>query len=135
MRAVKWWIGDSPELMPLELSLFSDLIEKVAYLMVVAGKLLEEEKFSMATQDKTWRTIVADWEQAPKGRIIADIERYEVVLESIITMLQWSLAGNAEAGAGRGLGEGQNPPGDYSSFEAGVEGGNGLLGVIYKRNG
>ena len=36
-------MGDSPELMPLDSSLFSDLIEKVAWLVVSTAKL-EKEK-------------------------------------------------------------------------------------------
>ena len=50
-------MGDSPELMPLDSSLFSDQIENVAKLVVATASLEEEERFTMATPDKAWKII------------------------------------------------------------------------------
>ena len=77
-------MGDSPELMPLDSSLFSDLIEKVAWLVVSTAALVEE-KYSMATPNEAWRTMVAAWTQVPEKRIVDDIDRFAVALGAIIT--------------------------------------------------
>ena len=52
-------MGDSPELMPLDSSLFGDLIEKVAWLVVATAKADENNRYSMATPDLAWKTMVA----------------------------------------------------------------------------
>ena len=77
-------MGDSPELMPLDSSLFSDLIEKVAWLVISTGKLEKGEKYSMATPDEAWRTMVAAWELVETGRIVADVSRFTAALDAII---------------------------------------------------
>ncbi len=77
-------MGDSPELMPLDSSLFSDLIEKVAWLVVATAKMEGEDKFSMATPDEAWRTMVAAWDLVPAERILADMSRFTTALDAII---------------------------------------------------
>jgi hypothetical protein len=77
-------MGDSPELMPLDSSLFSDQIEKVAWLVVSTAALSEEERYSMATPNQAWRTMVAAWSQVPEKRILEDIDRFVAALDSII---------------------------------------------------
>ena len=78
-------MGDSPELMPLDSSLFGDLIEKVTWLVVSATELEEEGKqFSMGTQDNAGKTMVAVWDLVPKKRIVEDVERFILTLEAII---------------------------------------------------
>jgi hypothetical protein len=77
-------MGDSPELMPLDSSLFSDLIEKVAWLVVSTASLAEEERYTMATPNPAWRTMVAAWGQVPEKRIVEDIDRFVAALHSII---------------------------------------------------
>ena len=60
-------MGDSPELMPLDSSLFSDLIEKVAWLVVSTTSLKAEGKhYSMDTPDNAWKTMVAAWGKIPQ---------------------------------------------------------------------
>ena len=48
-RIANWYrnklMGDSPELMPLDSSLFGDLIEKVAYLVVTTASNTGEDRF------------------------------------------------------------------------------------------
>jgi hypothetical protein len=77
-------MGDSPELMPLDSSLFSDLIEKVAWLVVSTASLPEEERYTMRTPNPAWRTMVAAWSQVPEKRIVEDIDRFVVALHAII---------------------------------------------------
>ena len=77
-------MGDSPELMPLDSSLFGDLIETVARLVVSTKHLGDGERFSMATPDLAWRTITAAWELVRPERIVEDIARFETALEAII---------------------------------------------------
>lgn len=79
-------MGDSPELIPLDSSLFSDLIEKVAWLVIATAHLREEGKpcYSIDTPDNAWATMVAAWELVPNNRIVADIRRFQMALEAIL---------------------------------------------------
>ncbi len=77
-------MSDSPELMPLDSSLFGDLVEKVAELVTLTVLLSEEEKYSMATPDKAWRTMVDAWTQVPESRIIEDVDKFVVAIDAII---------------------------------------------------
>ena len=77
-------MGDSPELMPLDSSLFGDQIEKVAWLVMMTAALEKEKRFSMGTPDEAWRTMVAAWDLVPEARIAEDIERFVTALEAII---------------------------------------------------
>ena len=78
-------MGDSPELMPLDSSLFSDLIEKVAWLVVSTTSLKAEGKhYSMDTPDNAWKTMVAAWGEIPQKRVVDDIKRFESALDAII---------------------------------------------------
>ena len=77
-------MGDSPELMPLDSSLFGDLIEMVARLVVTTKSLGDGERFSMATPNLAWKTITAAWELVCPERIVDDIARFESALEAII---------------------------------------------------
>merc|ERR1711923_401971 len=70
--------------MPLDSSLFSDLIEKVAWLVVSTVKLAKGEKYTMATPDEAWRTMCAAWEVVETARIVADVSRFTVALDAII---------------------------------------------------
>ena len=76
-------MGDSPELMPLDSSLFGDLIEKVAWLVVATGQM-GDNKYSMATPDKAWKTMVDAWELVPEARIRQDVGRFVTALDAII---------------------------------------------------
>ena len=76
-------MGDSPELMPLDSSLFGDLINKVAWLVVsTAGE--GDEAYSMGTPNRAWRTMVDAWELVPEARIRQDVGRFRSALDAII---------------------------------------------------
>ena len=77
-------MGDSPELMPLDSSLFSDQIEKVAELVVSTAFLPDDEKYSMATPDRAWRTMVDAWTLVPEHQILQNIDRFGSALDAII---------------------------------------------------
>ena len=77
-------IGDSPELLPLDSSLFSDHIKNVAKLVVYTSRLPAGERFTMATPDEAWRTMVHAWTKLDPERIIADVMRFRHVLDKII---------------------------------------------------
>ena len=77
-------MGDSPELMPLDSSLFSDQIENVARLVVGTSSLAEEERYTMATPNKAWTTMVAAWTMLKSDRIIQDVDRFVPALNAII---------------------------------------------------
>ena len=76
-------MGDSPELMPLDSSLFCDLINKVAWLVVTTAGM-GDERYSMGTPDRAWRTMVDAWELVPEARIRQDVGRFVSVLDAII---------------------------------------------------
>ena len=77
-------MGDSPELMPLDSTLFGDQIEWVAWLVVSTALLPEKEQYSMGSPNEAWRTMVDAWTQVPESRIVEDIDRFVVALERII---------------------------------------------------
>ena len=77
-------MGDSPELMPLDSSLFGDLIEKVAYLVVSTACNAGEDRFSMGTPDEAWRAMTAAWDLVPEERIVEDIGRFRSAVATII---------------------------------------------------
>ena len=77
-------MGDSPELMPLDSSLFGDLINKVAWLVVSTAGAGDEERYSMGTPDRAWRTMVDAWELVPEARIRQDVGRFVSALDAII---------------------------------------------------
>ena len=78
-------MGDSPELMPLDSSLFGDLIENVAWLVIATKNLPEIERCSMATPDKAWATMCQAWEQVPEAQIGEDIGRFPMALRTNLT--------------------------------------------------
>ena len=82
-------MGDSPELMPLDSSLFSDLIEGIALHVVATAKLPKGEKYSMGTPDEAWRTMIEVWMTAvpSPGRIVQDIDRFSTALDRIIAVM------------------------------------------------
>ena len=77
-------MGDSPELMPLDSSLFGDLIEKVAWLVVTTSHMEGDERYTMGTPDDAWRAMVEAWDLVPEERILEDIGRFKSALESIV---------------------------------------------------
>ena len=90
-------MGDSPELMPLDNSLFSDLVEGIGKHVVATWAVTEndakmtpfplKEKFSMATPDEAWDTMVAVWsgsKYVTSKRIIEDVDKVHTALEMIV---------------------------------------------------
>ena len=78
-------MGDSPELMPLDSSLFNDLIEGIAINVVATGSMKRGRRYSMGLPDEAWRTITSVWETTPSSRrITQDIERFRTALDRII---------------------------------------------------
>eukprot|EP01050_Picozoa_sp_SAG11_P017372 SAG11_NODE_2500_length_3282_cov_3.538800_1_plen_631_part_00 len=79
--------GDSPEMMPLDSSLFNDLIEAIGKNVCATVGLDAKERHSMSTPDEAWQTMCAVWQTADavsSGRIIQDIDRVLVAIERII---------------------------------------------------
>ena len=78
-------MGDSPELMPLDSSLFNDLIEGVALHVVGSTTLEKGKRYSMGLPNDAWRTMCEVWEKAPSSaRVIQDVDRFLVALRKII---------------------------------------------------
>lgn len=77
-------MGDSPELMPLDSSLFGDLIQKVAWLVVTTGHMEGDDRYTMGTPDEAWRAMVDAWDLVPEERIRQDIGRFPSALKTII---------------------------------------------------
>ena len=78
-------MGNSPELMPLDSSLFSDLIEGVALRVVGTTTLAKGERYLMEFPDDSWRTMCEVLSRAPSlVRIIQDVNRFKVALRNII---------------------------------------------------
>eukprot|EP01050_Picozoa_sp_SAG11_P031448 SAG11_NODE_9773_length_881_cov_1.734015_2_plen_171_part_01 len=72
--------GDSPEMMPLDSSLFNDLIEAIGLNVVASAGA-----HSMATPNQAWETMTAVWAKAPtEARIIQDIDRVMKAIDAII---------------------------------------------------
>lgn len=81
-------MGDCLELMPLDLFLFVDLIEKVAWPVIATTPLHKEGNpyYSMDTPSNAWATrMVAGWELLSKHRIVADIQQFQMALEAILS--------------------------------------------------
>ena len=71
--------------MPLDSSLFNDLIEGVALHVVGTTMLPKGERYSMGPPDDAWRTMCEVWSRAPSSeRIIEDIDRFKKAVEKII---------------------------------------------------
>ena len=78
-------MGDSPELMPLDSSLFNDLIEGVALHVVGSTTLEKGKRYLMGLPNDAWRTMCEVWEKAPSSaRVIQDVDRFLVALHKII---------------------------------------------------
>ena len=79
--------GDSPEYMPLDSNLFSDL-ECCVRWNVAGTRFLPRDhpdKFSLATPHKAWSTVTRTWEHAPSSeRIVEDILRVFVSIDQVV---------------------------------------------------
>ena len=86
-------MGDSPELMPLDSSLFNDLIEMIARHVCSTFHVPHREKgadvtstskYSMATPADAWRCMSTIVMQLPSERIIQDIDKWAKAIDMII---------------------------------------------------
>jgi hypothetical protein len=90
-------MGDSPELMPLDSSLFNDLIDAVGAHVSATWEKKEldpkgthwndKKKFKMSTPDEAWATMEAVWlgsDAVRSERIIDDVDKVQEALEAIV---------------------------------------------------
>lgn len=86
-------MGDSPELMPLDSSLFNDLIEAIAkhvtatyHIPLPTKETPQPDKYSMATPALAWETMTELWmsDVIPSARIFYDCDKFERALDAII---------------------------------------------------
>ena len=79
--------GDTPEYMPLDSNLFSDL-ECCVRWNVAGTRFLPRDhpdKFSLATPHKAWSTLTRTWEHAPSSeRIVHDIMRVFISIDQVV---------------------------------------------------
>ena len=79
--------GDSPELMPLDNSLFSDLHQQTAQngSATYGLQFSDPKKFSYQTPLSAWSAVTRTWTQHPSDqRIIADIDRFPQMVDQIL---------------------------------------------------
>jgi hypothetical protein len=79
--------GDSPELMPLDNSLFNDLHQQTAQNVSATYRLQfsDPKKFSYQTPLSAWSAVTRTWTQHPSDqRIIADIDRFPQMVDQIL---------------------------------------------------
>ena len=86
-------MGDSPELMPLDSSLFNDLIEAIAkhviatyHIPLPTKAVPQPNKYSMATPELAWKCMTELWMSnvIPQERIFQDCDKIEDALDAII---------------------------------------------------
>jgi hypothetical protein len=78
-------MGDSPELMPLDSSLFNDLIEGIGSNVCATGAMERGMGYSMGTPNDAWKAMTAVWKTTPSSaRIVEDVDRFLIALERII---------------------------------------------------
>ena len=90
-------MGDSPELMPLDSSLFNDLIDAVGKHVSATWEKKEldpkgthwndKKNFKMSTPDEAWATMEAVWlgsNAVRSERIIDDVDKVQEALEAIV---------------------------------------------------
>ena len=79
--------GDTPEYMPLDSNLFSDLETAVRW-NVAATRMLDNEdprKFCLGTPHTCWNAICRAWEYAPRSlRIVQDINRVFKSIDAVV---------------------------------------------------
>ena len=89
-------MGDSPELMPLDSSLFNDLIEAIAkhvtatyHIPLPTKEVPQPNKYSMATPELAWATMTELWNSdgiISESRIFQDCDKFEAALDAIIAV-------------------------------------------------
>ena len=78
-------MGDSPDLILLDLSFFNDLIKGIALNIVSTRSIGRGCRYSMGMPEDAWRTMTAMWETTPSScRVIQDIDRFRKARDHII---------------------------------------------------
>ena len=79
--------GDTPEYMPLDSNLFSDLEVMVRWNVAatIAMPIGHPDKFDLTTPKSAWSAVERSWEHAPtSNRIVEDIERVFAAIEDVV---------------------------------------------------
>ena len=79
--------GDTPEYMPLDSNLFSDLEVMVRWNVAATHHLPRHhpDKFDLTTPASAWSAVVRTWEYAPtSSRIVEDISRVFTAIEDVV---------------------------------------------------
>jgi len=78
-------MGDNPELMPLNSSLFNDLIEAIGNNFSATGEMEKGTGYSTGIPNEAWWAMTEIWKTTPSSaRIVQDVDRFRVTLERII---------------------------------------------------
>ena len=79
--------GDTPEFMPLDSNLFSDLETAVMWNVAATRSLSRDDpnRFCLATPADAWNAVSRTWEYAPKPhRIVEDIQRVFKAIDTVV---------------------------------------------------
>ena len=79
--------GDTPEYMPLDSNLFSDLETAVRWNVVSTRHLPRDDpdRFDLTTPKRAWSAVSRTWEYAPTSqRIVEDIERVFPAIDKVV---------------------------------------------------
>ena len=79
--------GDTPEFMPLDSNLFSDLETAISWNVAATRCLPRDDpnRFSLATPAECWRSCTHTWEYAPSSeRIVEDIHRVFEAIDVVV---------------------------------------------------
>ena len=78
-------VGNSPELMPLDSNLFSDLEYAIKQHCALTHDLANDDprKFKLGTPSDVWSALKRSWECIRPSRIVTDIKRWESALGMI----------------------------------------------------
>ena len=79
--------GDTPEYMPLDSNLFSDLETAVRWNVAATRRLPRHhpDKFDLTTPASAWSAVSKTWEYAPTPeRIVEDIERVFLAIDQVV---------------------------------------------------
>jgi hypothetical protein len=79
-------VGNSPELMPLDSNLFSDLEYAIKQHCALTHDLAKEDprKFKLGTPADVWSAMYRSWQTIRPERIVQDVQRWERALEAIV---------------------------------------------------
>ena len=79
--------GDTPEFMPLDANLFSDLETTISWNVAATRSLPRDhpDRFCLATPADCWSAVTRTWEYAPSSeRIVEDIQRVFQSIDKVV---------------------------------------------------